>query len=269
MTLARDLSASLGFHMALFAVAVLWAPITQLPVFDEPLPIEIVTIDEFTRIIEKIPPKTEAPIPDPKVETPSAPAARTTPEAATDTVPLPEAKAAPEAEKPTPKETEKPREFTVANPVPLARPSPLQSPQEESALDLSQVRALLDKTPDAAPPEDSRPTYDDIETGDTLTISEIDALRAQMQKCWSPPAGARDAESLVVQVRLSLTRRGDISAGPVVINRSELGNPFFRAAAESVLRAIRQCEPFELPPEKYVGWRDIELTFDPSKMLGQ
>jgi hypothetical protein len=59
-----------------------------------------------------------------------------------------------------------------------------------------------------------------------------------------------------------------ISAGPIVVNRSQLGDPFFRAAAESVLRAIRRCQPFNMPVEKYKSWRDIELTFDPRKMLG-
>jgi hypothetical protein len=47
-----------------------------------------------------------------------------------------------------------------------------------------------------------------------------------------------------------------------------LGDPFFRAAAESVLRAIRRCQPFNMPVEKYASWRNIELTFDPSRMLG-
>ena len=101
-----------------------------------------------------------------------------------------------------------------------------------------------------------------------LTLNEIDAFRTQMRRCWNPPSGARNAEDLVVQVRVSLAPNGMISAGPKVMNRGQLGDPFFRAAAESVLRAIRRCQPFEMPPEKYAAWRDIELKFDPGKMLG-
>jgi hypothetical protein len=99
-------------------------------------------------------------------------------------------------------------------------------------------------------------------------LNEIDAFRAQMRRCWNPPSGARNAEDLIVQVRVSLAPNGMISAGPKVMNRAQLGDPFFRAAAESVLRAIRRCQPFKMPPEKYAAWRDIELKFDPGKMLG-
>ena len=102
----------------------------------------------------------------------------------------------------------------------------------------------------------------------TADLNEVDAFREQMRRCWSPPAGAKQAENLVVRVRLSLTPSGAISAGPVVVNRSLLGDPFFRAAAESVLRAIRRCQPFSMPAEKYASWRNIELTFDPRRMLG-
>ena len=89
-----------------------------------------------------------------------------------------------------------------------------------------------------------------------------------MQRCWSVPAGARHAEALVVRVRLSLTREGTIDKGPFVVNRARLGDRYFKAAAESVLRALQRCQPFKMPQDKYEVWRELELNFDPSAMLG-
>ena len=141
-------------------------------------------------------------------------------------------------------------------------------PKPKPELDVSQIRALLNKTPDT-PAEAELVAKEDVASENIrLTLNEIDAFRTQMRRCWNPPSGARNAEDLIVQVRVSLAPNGMISAGPKVMNRAQLGDPFFRAAAESVLRAIRRCQPFEMPPEKYAAWRDIELKFDPGKMLG-
>ena len=46
---------------------------------------------------------------------------------------------------------------------------------------------------------------------------------------------------------------------------------FYRAAAESAMRAVQndKCSPLKLPPDKYDRWKEITLTFDPSKMVGR
>ena len=45
-------------------------------------------------------------------------------------------------------------------------------------------------------------------------------------------------------------------------------NPYMRTAAEAALRAVNVCEPYrQLPVEKYEAWREIVMTFDPSKMI--
>jgi len=47
-------------------------------------------------------------------------------------------------------------------------------------------------------------------------------------------------------------------------------DPYFRAAAESALRAVQnpRCSPLRLPPSKYRLWRNMTLEFDPREMLG-
>jgi outer membrane biosynthesis protein TonB len=99
----------------------------------------------------------------------------------------------------------------------------------------------------------------------TLTQTEIDALRAQIQACWNPPAGAVDAKELIVKVRLQLRQDGTLSADPMLMNRGS--HPIFRIAAESAMRAIRRCQPYHLPLSKYEVWRDVEVTFDPRDMF--
>lgn len=269
-----DVLGSLGLHIGLVCILSFWTPVMSDRVLtDNALPIEMISIDEFTQLLEKPKPPEQV-----ATEPPSSPREQTAaPEQAPPPAPqsMPE-EAMPELTKSLPREAaQKPKtipppapSFQVAKSVPMARPS-LPKPKPKPLLDIGQVRALLDKTPDAAPAERvDAAIRRETPSAPKLTLNEIDAFRAQMRRCWSPPSGARQAENLMVNVRLSLSPSGAILAGPVVVNRGQLGDPFFRAAAESVLRAIRRCQPFSLPVEKYASWRDIELKFDPSKMLG-
>jgi hypothetical protein len=102
-------------------------------------------------------------------------------------------------------------------------------------------------------------------------MSELDAIRLQIQRCWSVPAGARDAENLIVKIRILLKPDGTLLGDPEIVDRVRMARPGeenFRAAAESAYRAVKLCAPLKnLPPEKYDLWRDIELTFNPRDLL--
>ncbi|EJW12482.1 TolA protein [Rhodovulum sp. PH10] len=142
--------------------------------------------------------------------------------------------------------------------------------ERQQTFDPSRIAALLDK----------RDAQRQAATGDTLnqtaslglptgraamlTQSEIDALRAQIQACWNPPAGAMEGSELIVKVRLMLRQDGSLEADPVLLNRGS--HPYFQVAAESALRAIRRCQPYRLPIAKYQIWKDVEVTFDPRDM---
>ncbi len=264
-----DVLTSVLLHLTVVALLAYWTPkVAPRVLLDTHLPIDIVTIDEFTRLLDKPKPQEtveQTPPPAPQRAAPEQ--APPPPALEQDAMPtLTQAEKSP-VEKPEKQVTQAPV-FKVSRASPIARPV-LPAPKPKPLLDIGQVRALLDKTPDAVAADTPRPqTETEAPVAAKLTLNEIDAFRAQMRKCWSPPAGARRAEDLVVNVRLSLSPNGAILAGPVVVNRSQLGDPFFRAAAESVLRAIHRCQPFDMPIEKYASWRDIELTFDPRKMLG-
>lgn len=99
-----------------------------------------------------------------------------------------------------------------------------------------------------------------------MSQSELDALRSQVAMCWNPPVGAVGAEELKVKVRFNLSQSGEVSGGPEVMNSN--GNPAFRAAASSAVRAVMRCQPYSLPVAKYDTWQEVIINFDPREMLG-
>jgi hypothetical protein len=104
---------------------------------------------------------------------------------------------------------------------------------------------------------------------DRLTITEEDALRRQIEQCWSPPVGARDAQNLVVEVVIDVNSDRTVANADVVDKGRYASDPFFRAAADAAVRALRnpRCSPLELAPDKYEQWKRIDFTFDPRDML--
>jgi hypothetical protein len=115
-----------------------------------------------------------------------------------------------------------------------------------------------------APPTPSTPA----ERAEQMTISELDFLRRQLWGCWSVPAGAKEAEKLVVHVRVLLNPDGEVRRARVVEQSRMQSDPFFRVAAESALRAVLKCSPLRLPPGKYSEWKEMTLKFDPKELVG-
>jgi len=99
---------------------------------------------------------------------------------------------------------------------------------------------------------------------------EIDRLRQlvaqQLSNTWTPPVGAANAQDLVPRVLFRLRKDGTLESAPQVVNGSR--SPFFAAAADAAVRAVIQAQPFNLPPERYAMWREVEFDFDPAEMLG-
>lgn len=101
-----------------------------------------------------------------------------------------------------------------------------------------------------------------------LTISEIDAIRRQIQPCWNFPAGAANPENLRVMIRLQLRPDGSLISAEVRDRSRMTSDTYYRAAAEAALRAVRnpQCSPLKLPAAKYDQWKSLTLEFDPAKL---
>ncbi len=93
-------------------------------------------------------------------------------------------------------------------------------------------------------------------------------VRQQIARCWNVPAGARDAKDLVVEVRVTVDPDGTVRQATIV-DQGRLGDPFYRAAAESARRAFFNplCRPLHLPPDKYAIWKDLVVDFSPKDIL--
>lgn len=267
-SLNREIVLSTVLHVLVVLSAFIVLPTPEkISLPDYALPIDVITIDEFTRMTSQDPKPEIKTDQAEEIEKPPANIRQETapppPADNTDAMPLLGPKP---ASTPKPKEADSMPEPVnlVGDVVPLARPRPAKS-ERKPLLDTAAIQALLDKTPDLPEPTPPKPVAD-LPPGERMSLSEIDAFRAQIRACWSVPAGAKNAESLVVRVRVQL----DTSGRPIakkVINRAQLTDSFFLSAAESVLRAIERCQPYKMPPEKYESWREMELNFDPSKML--
>ena len=155
-----------------------------------------------------------------------------------------------------------------------AKPKPSKPAPKKRDFSADRIAALLNKIPDAADeaqpvvPDDSAPPKkvkgQSNGTEMSMSVNEIDALRARIAKCWSPPPGGLGADQIVIKLRLKLNEDGTLVGAPTIANDGS--SPFFQAAADSAVRAVFQCQPYELPSEKYALWRDMILNFDPSDM---
>ena len=158
-------------------------------------------------------------------------------------------------------------------PKPDDKASPDTPPRDSPKFNADHVAALLDKRDPqrqmaAAETLNSQPNLGASGgTAAQLSQSEIDALRARISSCWSPPAGVNAASKIYVVLRVLFKPDASMSAEPVLVEgtASALGP----ALAESAKRALMLCQPFTmLKPEHYNQWKDLELKFDPQELLG-
>ena len=103
--------------------------------------------------------------------------------------------------------------------------------------------------------------------GDTLSQSEMDALRGQIQNNWSVIPGMADATDVRIQVKFQLDESGAIIGDPEVTATG--GTESTRnALAGGAYRAVRKSAPFKnLPRDKYDAWSEVIVNFDPSELL--
>jgi outer membrane biosynthesis protein TonB len=267
----------------------------------ESMPVDIISISDFSQMMSgaKNAPKKEAPKPlvekvaEPKpAENVTAKVAEkelttaSTPKEAPPEAKPPEPKPKPAEAKKEPEkkpdveslqkaEKKEPRKEEVK--LPPKKPEPKKDvaekkpQQDQPKFDADRIAALLDKRQPtrlaAAGNMLSAAPSLGTTTGSApkLSMSEIDALRARIQQCWNPPAGAAEAKDLIVEVRIRFNQDGSLAAQPTVSNRGSA--TYFQVAAESALRAVVRCAPYTfLPAAKYDAWKDVEVTFDPRDM---
>ena len=102
-----------------------------------------------------------------------------------------------------------------------------------------------------------------------LTLSEEDALKAQIFGCWSIPLGLPYNEDLLVRIKLKLEPDGSVTKTEILdhARMNKPGQGFYKVLAESALRAIKLCQPLRVPSSGYERWKELQLNFDAREML--
>jgi len=278
----RGSALSALFHAAVILLIIFGLPrfARELPMMDQPIPVDIVNVADITNAPSP-PPKPEAekpapepPKPEPPKATPPPPPEVKAPEPEPKPEPKPEPpKAVAEAPQPAPKPKTKPEP-----PLKDLKPEKKPPPPDEMESVLKSVDKLkaqqAEKTPvetaeelkQRNPPRDYNPAV-------PVSISQIDAIRRHFEKCWNIPAGAREAENLAVDIRVSLAPDATVQRAEYVDPGKLNGDPFYRAAAESAMRAVlapqcRSLQEIGLSPDQYDQWKDMVITFNPKQMIG-
>ena len=265
----RSLIYSITFHSVLVFITILSLPFMLREPIDLPqiVSVELIQITYKTsipyapkarKIIEETKKKEEKRL----VSEQAPPAAKA--KEKPDRIPLPDEK---KEEKQIVKKKQNPEEI---------KPQIRQASEFEKkeVIDTNQIAALIDKAKEEEAVKKKKTDKitqssqkNSFATG--LTLSQEDALRAQIFGCWSVPLGLPYDEDLLVRIKLQLKKDGTIVKSEILDHQrmNRPGQKFYKVLAESALRAVRLCQPLKVPPTGYDKWKELQLNFNPTEML--
>ena len=146
--------------------------------------------------------------------------------------------------------------------------------EKKELIDTNQIAALIDKAKEEQAETERKKeelTQSSVKNSfaQGLSLSEEDALRAQIFGCWSVPLGLPYDKNLLVRIKLKLKPDGRILKSEILdhARMNTPGQSFYKILAESALRAVRICQPLKVPPSGYERWKELQLNFDPTEML--
>ncbi len=146
--------------------------------------------------------------------------------------------------------------------------------EKKELFDPNQIAALIDKSKEDTAETlktSKKLTQSSVKTSFAtgLTLSQEDALKAQIFGCWSIPLALPYQENLLVRIKLRLKPDGTVLRSEILdhARMNQPGQGFYKVLAESALRAIRICQPLRVPPTGYEKWKDLQLNFDANEML--
>ena len=264
----RNIAISSTFHLFIVLIAAMSLPFLSKKPIDLPpiISIELIQITDKTnipfapkakKIIEKIKKKEklaseQAP---PKIVKKEKP----------DAVPLPDEK----IEKVQKLEEKKQNPEKIDNEV-----KQVSEFEKEELFDPNSIAALIDKSKEETAETNKKTnkiTQDQDRSIDMtgLSLSEEDALKAQIFGCWSIPLGLPYNEDLLVRIKLKLKPDGGIEKMEMLdhVKMNTPGKEKFRNLAESVRRAVQLCDPLRVPLTGYERWKDMILNFNAREML--
>ena len=265
----RSLIYSITFHSIMIILTVLSLPFMLREPVDLPpiVSVELIQISDKTNIpfapkARKIIEETKKKEDERVVSEQAPPAAKA--KEKPDRIPLPNEK---KEEKEIVKKKQNPEEI---------KPQIRQASEfeKEELFDTNEIAALIDKAKEEQ--AETQRKKDELTQSSVknsfaqgLSLSEEDALRAQIFGCWSVPLGLPYDKDLLVRIKLKLKPDGRILKSEILdhARMNVPGQSFYKILAESALRAVRICQPLKVPPTGYERWKELQLNFDPTEML--
>jgi outer membrane biosynthesis protein TonB len=232
--------------------------------------------DAVGKITEKAPVVTDtAPPPQPKVEEkpvekkpdPPKPVAESKPKEE----PKPEKKPEPPKVDPIAEALKKEEKKPPPKPQAVAsKPPEPAKPKTERTFDQSKIAALLDKR------DPSRQAV----TGETFNSNAALGLahgksadnsatwgsmfKQQVERCWKKPYGGIESQKPEAAFAIRLKRDGTLEGMPVP--EGTPATPYLRVYQESALRAIIECQPYNLPAAFFEEWKYFAPVFTEQKI---
>jgi len=265
----KNIIISSGLHMMLILIASLTLPFMMKKPIELPpiISVELIQITDITnipfapkakKIIEKVKKKQE------KLVSEQAPPKKVKKEKP-DAVPLPDQK----SEKVEKIEEKKQNPEKIDEEV-----KQVSEFEKDEMFDPNRIAALIDKSKEEQA-ETTKKTNKVTQSQDPsmnlsgLSLSEEDALKAQIFGCWSIPLGLPYNENLLVRIKLKLKPDGSVIKTEILdhARMNKPGQAFYKVLAESALRAIQLCQPLRVPTTGYERWKDLQLNFDAREML--
>jgi outer membrane biosynthesis protein TonB len=155
-------------------------------------------------------------------------------------------------------------------PVQAATPPPQPSkPKTERTFDQSKIAALLDKRD----PTRQAATGDTLNSNAALGLAKGKAadnsatwgalFQSQVERCWKKPYGGIEAQKSEAAFAIKLKRDGTLEGMPVP--EGTPATPYLRVYQESALRAIIECQPYNLPAAYFDEWKYFAPVFTERK----
>lgn len=226
-------------------------------------------------------PKPEPPKPEPQKPEPQAQKVEETP--LPTTAPVPAARPRPEPpkqeeakpvekppeKKPEQKPAEKPQDKKIAD---KKQETAKSASSKQSDFNADEIAAQLNKVEAAGGGAKRSQQMASLggkknTGGSSLSQSEMDALKGQIQNNWSVISGVDGGKGMIITVTMKLDPSGAIVGRPEVTSSG--GNESARRMLEgSAIRAVMRSSPFKnLPADKYDAWSEVVVNFDPSELL--
>jgi outer membrane biosynthesis protein TonB len=150
-----------------------------------------------------------------------------------------------------------------------AKPPEPAKPKTERPFDQSKIAALLDKRD----PSRQAVTGETLNSNAALGLAKGRAsdnsatwgsmFQQQVERCWKKPYGGIEAQKSEAAFAIRLKRDGRLEGMPVP--EGTPATPYLRVYQESALRAIIECQPYNLPAAYFEEWKYFAPVFTERK----